>query len=632
MAKTDMPALAAKIVERLGGKENLAQINHCATRLRVTVKKPEKVDVDALKKVRGVLGVELAGENCQVIVGQIIEDLFVEVEGIVGALGGSSAPGKSEGPKSPAQVFKDFLLMVAGILSPCIPALTVAGFLSMILTIMTLAFGIDSSNSTYSILYNFAQSAFYFLPVFVAYTSAKRFGTEPVLAMLLAGGLLYPGWRDMVAAGSDTGFVSYFGLPVFLTNYNGAVVQIILGVWIMSKLDGLLKRIIPEVVRHFLKPFVLLLIMSVVMLTVAGPLGALITNYVTAGANWLNEVAPWATVGLLVTFALTIGVACPGFHLALVAIATTNIDTIGYDNLINIYFFCCTITAGWIALAVAIKTKNSNLRQIAWPAAVSALFGGVSEPTKYGIMFKMVRPYWAYMITSISAAFIAGFMQLKCFAYGGYSLTNIMLYLGVDLDYGNFYNALILVAYMAVVAFISTWLLGFDDSVYNDEGDERQQEGFKGEPVASEDLALQPPCAGQVIAQADITDPVFSQGILGPCFGVKPSEETIVSPVAGTVYAVADTKHAITFTTEDGAEVLVHIGIDSVSLGGEGIEVSVARGQRVEVGQAIARYEKSVFASKGIDETVVTALLNGRIYKEVRFQEGGAALFAIAGR
>ena len=230
MAKVDLKAMASTIVERLGGTENLAQINHCATRLRVTVKKPEHVDVPALKKVKGVLGVEMTGENCQVIVGQIIEDLFVEVEKIAGP-GHSAGSGEvSRKDRTPAQVFKDFLLLIAGILSPCIPALTVAGFLSMILTIMTLAFGIDSSDSTYSILYNFAQSAFYFLPIFVAYTSAKKFGTEPVLAMLLAGGLLYPGWRDMVVAGSETGFTSYFGLPVYLTNYNGAVVQIILGV------------------------------------------------------------------------------------------------------------------------------------------------------------------------------------------------------------------------------------------------------------------------------------------------------------------------------------------------------------------------------------------------------------------
>lgn len=630
MAQVDLSAMASAIVERLGGTSNLAQVNHCATRLRVTVKKPEKVDVPALKKVKGVLGVEITGENCQVIVGQIIEDLFVEVEKLTGGNLSTEGVSGEKKQRTPAQVFKDFLLLIAGILSPCIPALTVAGFLSMILTIMTLAFGIDSSDSTYSILYNFAQSAFYFLPIFVAYTSAKKFGTEPVLAMLLAGGLLYPGWRDMVAAGSDTGFTSYFGLPVYLTNYNGAVVQIILGVWIMSKLDAVLKRIIPEMVRHFLKPFVLLLLMSVIMLTVAGPLGALITNYIVAGANFLNEVAPWATVGVLVTFALTIGVACPGFHLALVAIATTNIDTIGYDNLINIYFFCCTVTAGWIALAVAIKTKNQNLRQIAWPAAVSALFGGVSEPCKYGIMFKMVRPYYAYMVTSISAAFIAGFMQLKCFAYGGYSLTNIMLYLGTGLDYDNFRNALILVAFMGVVAFVSTWLFGFDDSVYDDE-DEEAAPAAAELPQATEDVVLQMPCEGTFIAQADIADPVFAQGMLGPCFGVQPTSGTITAPVSGTVYSVADTKHAVTFTTDDGAEVLVHIGLDSVRLKGEGLETLVEKGQHVEVGTPIATFDAAVFEREGVDATVVTALINGKNYAEVRFQQGGAALFAIAG-
>ena len=631
MASKDFPKMAHDIVARLGGTDNLSQLNHCATRLRVTVKDSSRVDTDGLKKVSGVLGVELAGDNCQVIVGQIIEDLFLAVEKEAGEVsGGDEAITENKGKRSVGELFKDFLLLIAGILSPCIPALIVAGFLSTLLTIMTLCFGIDASNPTYSILYNFSQSAFYFLPVFVAYTSAKKFGTEPVLAMLLACGLLYPGWTEMVAAGSDTGFVSYFGLPVYLTKYNGAVVQIILSVWIMSKLDGWLKRAIPEVVRHFLKPFVLLLIMSVITLTVTGPLGGLITNYVVMASNWINDVAPWLTVAALVTFALTVGLAAPGFHLALVAVATTNIATIGYDNLINIYFFSCTITSGFLALAVFFKTRNGTLRQIAFPAALSALFGGVSEPGKYGILFKMPRTYYAYMIVSISTALIAGILKLKCFAFGGYSITNILLYLGTGLDYANFRNALILVAYMAVASFVCIWALGFDDSVYGEDDD--------AEPVAAPaeqlpervDVLFQMPAEGSYVAQADLPDNTFAQGVLGPCFGVKPSSGDIVSPIAGTVFAVAGSKHAITLTTPEGAEVLVHIGVDSVKLDGKGLEVFVEKGQRIEAGQRIATFDADVFAGAGIDDTIICTLMNGSEYSSVVFDQNGSPMLAIA--
>ena len=430
--------------------------------MRVNVKNPEIVDTKALKKTPGVLGVELAGDYCQVIVGGIIEDLYLAVGKIAGPVASAANGGKVK--RKPDEIFRDFLLMVAGIISPVIPALITAGFLSTVLAIMTLAFGIDSTNSTYKILNNFAQSAFYFLPVFVAYTSAKKFDTEPVLAMLLACGLLYPDWVTMASEG---GFTSYFGIPVLLTTYNGAVIQIILSVWVMSKIDMLLKRAIPATVRHFLKPFLLILIMSVIILSVTGPLGGLFTSYIAAAVDWVRSVAPWAGVPAIVLLSLTIGLIAPGFHLALIPIATTSLATVGYDDLINIWFFCCTITPGFVALAVGLKAKSNNLRQIAFPACVSALLGGISEPTTYGILYRMPNMFKAYFVTAFSTSVLAGILGLKCYAFGGYSLTNIMLYLGAGLDWANFYTALALVGFMAVMSFVTVFLFKFDDSVYD---------------------------------------------------------------------------------------------------------------------------------------------------------------------
>ena len=619
MAAKDFSAMAEQVIQGLGGKGNLAHVNHCATRLRVTVKSADKVNVSALKKVKGVLGVELTGTQCQVIVGQVIEDLFLAVNKSVGELDVVVEEKKTK--RSVGEVFKDFLLLVAGILSPVIPTLIVAGFLSTVLTVMTLAFGIDQSNTTYQILYNFSQSAFYFLPIFVAYTSAKKFDTEPVLAMLLAAGLVYPGWVSMVT--DAAGPITLFGLPVPAVKYNGAVVQVILSVWIMAKLDVVLKRAIPEIVRHFLKPFVLLLIMIVITLTLTGPLGALVTNYITDGVNWIATVAPWLCVCALVTFSLTVGVAVPGFHLALVAIATTNIDTIGYDNLINVYFFCNTIACGWLALAIFFKSRNSECRQIALPAALASLFGGISEPCKYGLLFRMPKTYYAYMATSIPVSVVAGLMGLKCYAFGGYSLTNILLYLGPNLDYANFYNAIICAALLGVLAFVTVFVLGFDDSSYGDEKDEEAA-------AALSDVALSAPCPGAYVPQAKISDNTFASGILGPCFGTRPAEPTICAPVAGTVFSVADTGHAVTILTDGGAEVLVHVGIDSVRLEGKGLEVLVKKGDAVSAGAPLVRYDKAVFDEAGIDDTVVCALLNGASFSRVEFQKGDVALLGIA--
>ena len=614
MAQINIPELAAGIIAGLGGKENLAQINHCATRLRVVLKDPKKADTAALQKLKGVLGVELRGDQGQVIVGQIIEDLYLNVEKLTGSLSGNGDKPAEKEKKGIARVFSDFLLMMAGIMSPVIPALITAGFLSTLLIILQLVFHVDATNSTYRILNNFAQSVFYFLPVFVAYTSAKKFDTEPVLAMLLACALLYPDWVTMAAEG---GFTSYFGLPVLLTTYNGAVSQIILSVFIMSKIDKLLKRIIPEVIRHFLKPFLLILIMSVITLTLTGPLGGLLTNYIAIGIDWVRSVAPWAAVPAIILFACTIGLVCPGFHLALIPIATASLAAVGYDDLINIWFLCCTLTPGFIALAVALKTKSNNCRQISIPAALSALFGGISEPTTYGILYKMVKPFYAYFFTAFTASIIAGIMHLKCYAFGGYSLTNIMLYLGPNLDYANFRNALIVVAYIAIMSFVSTYLIGFDDSVYDDAEDADKPAEL---PRQLASIQLSMPAEGDYVKQEDIPDPTFAKGILGACFGVKPSGSRILSPVSGKVVSVADTRHAVTILADSGAEILIHIGIDSVNLKGEGLETLVRVGQQVSPGTPIAQYDKAVFAKAGIDDTIVCVLLNSDDYKTVSCQ------------
>lgn len=431
ITKAEMPALAEQIVKCLGDKENVARINHCATRLRVNPVDMEKVDKDGLKRLHGVIGIDSSKAELQIIVGAIIEDLYLEVEKITGNGGGAVADDVPFWKKRPSEIFSSFLLLMAGCLSPVIPALIASGLLATVLTIMTLVLHVDAStSSTYSILYNLSQTVFYFMPVLVAYTSAKKFGTEPVLAMVLACFLLYPDW----VAGADGSFTHYFGLPVLRATYNGAVIQIILSVFVMSLLDKWLKKVIPEAARHFVKPFTLLLLMSVITLTVTGPLGGLLTNYIYAFVEAVRSVAPWAGVPVIVLLSTTIGLIAPGF----------------------------------ISLAVMLRTKKSLLRQTAFSCCLSALLGGISEPTIYGICYKMVRPYYAYLITALSTAVLAGLLHLKCYAFGGYSLTNILLYLGPNLDYANFRNALLLVGFMLIMSFITVNLIGFDDSCYEE--------------------------------------------------------------------------------------------------------------------------------------------------------------------
>lgn len=618
MATKNYPDLARRIVEKFGGKENISWLNHCATRLRINPEDKSKVDLKGIEALDGVLGVADNGDEIQVIIGQSVEQLYPEVEKLVGKTSGTDHEGEKK-KKTLGEAASSFLLMMAGIMSPIIPALTTAGFISVLLVLLRLLGIVQPTDTTYVILNGFAQAAFYFLPIYVAYTSARKFETEPILAMLLAAGLLYPDWVNLVTELTSEGqtFASYFGIPVYLMTYNGGVIQIVLSVWVMSKVDHWLSRVIPEVVRYFLKPFLLIVIMSIVTLALTGPLGGFITNALAAGITWLNNNIPWLAVPAILLFSVTVGQLVAGFHLALVPLATEAIQTVGYDTVVTIWFYCFTLSAGFVSLAIALKAKNSKCRQIAWPAALSGLIGGISEPTVYGLAYKMVKPYYALAITSVAAGLVAGILGLKSYGYGSNSIPGMLLFLGPNNDVQNLTNALIVLAVMAVLSFVLVYAFGFDDSVYGEDDEDAKADQAKAAPV-HQNLDVKLPGKGEYVAQANLSDATFAQGTVGPCFGMKPANNSIKAPVSGTVTMIAATNHAIGITTDDGAQVMVHIGIDSVKLNGKGIRVFCSTGQHVSQGDEIAKYDKMLFDKEGIDDTVVVVLLNADEYVGVK--------------
>ncbi len=623
MSNNNYDTFATTIITLLGGKENLEFVNHCATRLRVNVRDLSRVNQDALKATKGVLGlsVQESSKEVQVIIGQTIEDVFSAVLKQVGELKGSK--NSTSSGKGVLGKFANFLMMMAGIMSPIIPALLAAGLLGVFILILQWC-GLAADSSTITILTNLQQTIFYFLPIYIGYTAAKKFDTEPVLAMVLCAFLVYPGWVDMVNNLTAEGqiFTTYFGIPTMLNTYNSSVIQPVLAVFVMSKIDALLKKVLPVSVRHVLKPFLLLLIMSVITLPLLAPLGAFITNYIYAGMVWVRNTVPWLGVFAIILFSSTVGVFMPGFHMALMPIAMASIADAGYDDLINIWFYCCTLTPAFISLAVGLKTKNKNLKAIAFPASLSAFFG-ISEPTTYGINYKMPKIYAVSMTTSLTAGLVSGIFGLKSYGFGAYSLTNILLFLGPDKDVSNFIHALIVLAIMAVMAFVGVFVTKWDDSIYGEDDSEEPVTlpGTTDEIVVTGDASIGTPVDGKYIAMKDIKDEIFSSGALGPCFGIDPSTNIINSPVTGTINSVAPTKHAITIYGSNGEQVMIHIGLDSVKLNGMGIRTFVKPGMKVKAGEKIAEYKKAMFEAQGIDDTIITILLNQDAYKNVTIDE-----------
>lgn len=638
----DYNKISKEILQYIGGKDNLTSVNHCATRLRLGIKNTEIVDKKKLTQIEGVLGVEIISNQVQVIVGQIIEDLYNAFGQVAGFSGARNVENKQsvKKRKNIGTLFVEFLELVAKIMAPVIPALICAGFFSLIIIVAQMFFHLKTTDSTYIILNSLGQTALYFLPVMVAYSSAKQFDTDPILSIMLACFLLYPDWNNLVAKGSATGFTSYFGLPVHLQTYSGQVVQIILSIWIMSWLDRWLKKIIPSQIRYFLKPVSLLLFMSIITLTLTGPLGGLFTNVISTFIAFLRKTVPWLTVPAIFTFAMTIGVLMPGFHLALIPIATQNLSTLGYDDIINIWFMAGTLVPGFVALWVALKTKNIKGKNISWTAAISALFGGVSEPTKYGILYKIPVLYAVNFVTGLVLSIYNGIVGTKAYAYGAYYLTNLLLFYSPK-DPNNLVKAIVGIIIVAVISFIGVWFTNW--SWDNDQNDDhislksvfglKRVEKNASKPVISKSIQnknlefkvksaiISAPVIGKIISQSEISDHAFSSGSLGSCFGVKPESDDIYSPIDGKVNSIAPTKHAITIKGDHGDEVMLHLTLDSMKLQPNDISVLIKPGDQIAQGQKIAVLHREQLKKRELDDTVIVVLLNSSKYKNVKFEK-----------
>lgn len=638
----DYNKISKEILQYIGGKDNLTSVNHCATRLRLGIKNTEIVDKKKLTQIEGVLGVEIISNQVQVIVGQIIEDLYNAFGQVAGFSGARNVENKQsvKKRKNIGTLFVEFLELVAKIMAPVIPALICAGFFSLIIIVAQMFFHLRTTDSTYIILNSLGQTALYFLPVMVAYSSAKQFDTDPILSIMLACFLLYPDWNNLVAKGSATGFTSYFGLPVHLQTYSGQVVQIILSIWIMSWLDRWLKKIIPSQIRYFLKPVSLLLFMSIITLTLTGPLGGLFTNGISTFIAFLRKTVPWLTVPAIFTFAMTIGVLMPGFHLALIPIATQNLSTLGYDDIINIWFMAGTLVPGFVALWVALKTKNIKGKNISWTAAISALFGGVSEPTKYGILYKIPVLYAVNFVTGLVLSIYNGIVGTKAYAYGAYYLTNLLLFYSPK-DPNNLVKAIVGIIIVAVISFIGVWFTNW--SWDNDQNDDhislksvfglKRVEKNASKPVISKSIQnknlefkvksaiISAPVVGKIISQSEISDHAFSSGSLGSCFGIKPESDDIYSPIDGMVNSIAPTKHAITIRGDHGDEVMLHLTLDSMKLQPNDISVLIKPGDQIAQGQKIAVLHREQLKKRELDDTVIVVLLNSSKYKNVKFEK-----------
>ena len=623
----DNRKIAQDVLEAVGGSTNVAHATHCMTRLRLNLKDDSIPNDEQVKKIPGVLGVARSGGQYQVIIGQNVPKVYKEVltMGVSAAATGSSGEG-GEKPKEKLTlkgVGMNILNYLAGSLTPLIPILIGAAMFKTILSIFGPdMLGLFSAESDLFKLFDFVYDAgFYFLPIYVGYTAATKIGASPILGMFMGGILLAPDFLAMAAAEEVTKF-TVFGIPAYLTDYSQSVIPIILSVWAMSYVEKFLKKHIPDALSTIFVPFLTILIMLPISLCLLAPLGAYVGLYVSTALISFGNVGGFVAVAVIA--AIWEFLVMSGMHVVMVVTVLNIYMTTGYETVIWPAALCATAATFGIALGAFLRIRDKEEKSLSLGYFISGIVGGVTEPALYGIGLKYKKPLIALMIGGAVGGLYVGLTHSYMYGLGATNFLMILSFSGGST--ANFINGTIGCVISMLAAAAATYIIGFDknDPVVTGIAAADDSADTDTSDDAATDIAEVSACiSGQVIPASEIKDEVFSTGMIGAGVGIVPDEEVIVAPCNAVVSSVMEeSKHAVGLTLANGAEILIHEGLDTVGLNGQGFELYVKEGDKVRKGQKLIRFDKKLLAEKGLDATTVFLLTNSDEYPDAQFATG----------
>ncbi|MED1738003.1 beta-glucoside-specific PTS transporter subunit IIABC [Bacillus swezeyi] len=589
----DVQSLAKEILKHIGGEKNVVSLVHCATRLRFKLKDRSKADKKALEETDGVVTVVESGGQFQVVIGNHVPEVYKEIGRISNILEDSAA---DQSQKEKGNLAGRLVDVVSSIFTPLLGVMAGAGILKGLLLICTNAGWLTAEETTYTILYAAADSLFYFLPLLLAVTAAKKFGANLFVALTMAGALIYPSILELKNSGADTEF---FGIPVVLMNYTSTVIPIILAVFVMSWLEKYCMRIIHDSVKNFITPVICLVVMVPLTLIVFGPLGVYTGNGIAAAILSVFDVSP-ILAGAIIAALWQILVIF-GIHWGIVPVILNNIAVHGKD-----YIKPATAAAVFAqtgaAFGVMLKTKNKKLKTLAGSAAITGIFG-ITEPAVYGVTLRLKKPFVCGVISAAAGGAIIGYSHSVAIASGAPGLLTIPIFYGP-----GFLGFIIGISVSFVLSIVLTYIVGFDDPI-----DEKQQQHTgkgSGEKIYS-------PLQGDVLPLTEVSDKVFSSGALGEGVAVLPAKGIVAAPADGVVTTAFPTGHAYGITTESQAEILIHIGVDTVKLEGKHFDSKVVQGQKVKRGDILAEFDLEALIREGFDVKTPVVVTNSNQYSDV---------------
>ncbi|HEL1246046.1 TPA: PTS beta-glucoside transporter subunit IIBCA [Streptococcus equi subsp. zooepidemicus] len=577
---------AKAIFEAVGGEQNIQEVTHCITRLRLVLKDDKQVVDQKIKLIPNVIGVMRQNGQYQIILGNDVNNYYKAFM----TLGQFHETDMSSSAGQKQSVIEELIETIASVITPLIPALLGGGMLKVVGILVPMLGLAGTDSQTVAFINFFGDAAYYFMPIMIAYSAAARFKVTPVLAATVAGILLHPAFVTMVAAGKP---MALFGAPVTPASYGASVIPILIMVYLMQYIEREVNRFVPSVMKSFLQPTLIIFISGFLALVVIGPLGVIIGQGLSNSLLAIYHIAPWLALAIL--GAIMPLVVMTGMHWAFAPIfLAASVAT--PDVLILPAMLASNLAQGSAAVAVACQSKQKQTRQVALAAGLSALLAGITEPALYGITLKFKKPLYAAMISGGLVGAYIGFVNIASYTFVVPSLIGLPQYISPTSS-ANFTNALIAAGLTIALTFTLTWFFGIDEEVDQEGSADSDSTPVKSGLSAKQSIYA--PMVGTVLPLSEVPDETFSSKLLGEGLAILPNEEYVYAPFDGEVITLFPTKHAIALKNAKGVDVLIHVGIDTVELKGQGFEQLVKAGDTVKQGQPLLRIDLELIGSKG---------------------------------
>ena len=593
--------LASTLLMLVGGKQNIVAVEHCMTRLRFNLKDSSQADTQKILNIQGIISVVDKGGQYQIVIGNTVKDVYKEFIKL-GDFQNNEISDEKKG------IVNKILDTISGIFIPIVPALAGAGMLKALLALLTMLKVVAPDSQTYQFLNFMGDSVFYFMPIIIAASASKKFHVNQFVAMGIGAILMHPTFMNMIAVAkeSQTG-LEVFGLPVSLVSYSSSVIPIILAIWFMSYVEPITDRYMPKSIRIFMTPLITMLVVGIATLVAIGPLGNICGQLLGDAIGMLNHYVSWLVPLLVGTF--TPLMVMTGMHYGLIPIGINLLATTGFDTVAGPGMMVSNIAQGGASLAVAFRCKNTEIKSLAASAGISAVCG-ITEPAMYGISLRFKKPLIAAMIGGGAAGLFIGIMGVGRYAQVSPGLFALPSFLG-EKGISNLIYAIIGCAIAFIVSFIISFILGIDEPKEDVKLNEQKE-------IKLDDEEIFAPLKGQVISLDKVNDSVFSSGSLGKGMAIIPSEGKIYAPADGTISEFFETGHAIGVTSKHGAEILIHVGIDTVNLKGKYFYPKVKQNEQVKKGELLLEFDLNKMKEEGYDCTTMIIVTNSQQYTSVQ--------------